>query len=115
MLFNILIQTENTASFTMKGSGVPAWFEKFEGRFELPFHWSRVECAEALIKYFKNLEVVPFQNLAGYEEGQTDAVKCFEQVVRLLELHDCNEEIELTVLKDTKTGFVKIYVQEVEY
>ena len=115
MLFNIHIQTESTASFTMKGMSIPAWFEEFEGRFELPFHWSRVECVEALIKYFQNIEVVPFQNLAGYEEDQTDAVQCFEQVISLLERHDCNEEIELTVFKSSETGFVKIYVQEVEY
>ena len=115
MLFNILIQTNNVASFMVKGSVVPAWFEEFEGRFELPFHWNRKECIEALIKYFKGIEVVPFQNLAGYEESAKIAEKVVEAFIKLLEDHDPKVEIDLTAFKGVEKGFVQISLEEVEY
>ena len=115
MLFNIHIQTNNAASFMMKGSVVPAWFEEFEGRFELPFHWGRKECVASLINYFKGIEVVPFQNLAGYEEGSEIAEEVIKSFIKLLEQHDLNEEIDLVAFRPTEKGFVAIYLEELEY
>lgn len=115
MLFNILIQTNNVASFMMKGSVIPAWFEEFDGRFELPFHWSREECIKSLINYFKSIEFVPFQNLAGYEESAKIAEEVVEDFIKRLEGHNSKVEIDLTTFKGAEKGFVQISLEELEY
>lgn len=66
MQFHVTIDTTRAASFSLT-HGLPAWINKLDFEFELPNDWTRKECVDALSAYVRNIELMPYQNLASYE------------------------------------------------
>lgn len=114
MLFRIKIDTTNAASFSHT-TGFPYWMEKMDTVLELPFHWSRKECTDSLASFFKSVHVVPYQNLAGYEDRIAEVERLLLMISDTLKNWDDADSVSFTSTTKIEDGKFYVSVEEVPY
>lgn len=116
MQFHVTIDTTRAASFGLT-HGLPAWVNKLDMEFELPNDWSRKECIDALSGYVRNVELMPYQNLADYEGVLELARGSFALAADDLPRRDVNEPVNFFFMQNhgTDGARVAITIREISY
>lgn len=118
MQFHVTIDTTRAASFTLT-HGLPAWVNKLDTEFELPNSWTRKECVDALSAYVSNIELMPYQNLAVYEEVVEPTRLTFAKAANTLVQVDLEKPVNFFFMQNVGQGAtaapVTITIREISY
>lgn len=114
MLFRIKIDTSKSASFAAL-HGFPYWMEKLDTVLELPFGWSRKECTDNLAKFVKELPIVPYQNLAGYEGRLEFVQRSCRHISDTLAQWDEADSVSFTSTTKIEDGKFYVSIEELDY
>lgn len=116
MQFHVTINTTRAASISTT-HGLPARANKLDTEFELPIAWGRKECVEALAEYFRNIEVLPYLNLAAYEHAAIDVKTALGEVGNVLMNHDHLEPVSIFrhAPAGDNGGSVTVTIREISY
>ena len=116
MQFHVTIDTTRAASISLT-HGLPARTNKLDTEFELPNHWTRKECIDALAGYIRNIEVLPYLNLTEFEESLEPTREAFRLVADTIEKFDGVNQLSYFFSQNINTlgGSVSISIREVSY
>ena len=73
MAYRLIIKAPKIASFSFPSHGA-VWVEEIDMSFDLPIHWTPMQCNKSISDLIKSFGVEPYRNLGAYEDN-IDRVK----------------------------------------
>lgn len=105
MLFNLVIDTKEVASFQLAASG-PLWGHKLDMEFDLPIDWNLEKCYEYIGKFVHSIEAKPYRNLVKYEQHVDSVNQDFKIAAAFITKSDAT-----SVRYDAEYDGIKIFIE----